>query len=141
MTTRLKGRRREAARVMDAVARWAESSPDVRAVALVGSYARSAERMASDVDLVVLAGDPDTLADSDWFTVLEPGARLLRSMRWGPVRERRYRLPSGLIVELGVAPLSWAAVPLDRGTRRVLVDGFRLLYDDDLLGPAAEAAT
>lgn len=139
MTTRLKGRRREAARVIDAVTRSAEISPLVRAVALVGSYARGAERMASDVDLVLLAGDPDALAGSAWFTVLEPGAKLVRSQRWGPVRERRYRLRSGLLVELGIAPLSWAALPLDAGTRRVLSDGHRVLHDDGTMSVAAAA--
>lgn len=139
-TTRLKGRRREAARVIGAVAEWATASPDVRAVALVGSYARGTERMASDVDLALLCDNPDAVAGSMWFTGLEPRARLVRSRSWGPVRERRYRLRSGLVVELGFAPLSWAAVPLDPGTRRVLSDGHRVLYDDGTLKPASDAS-
>lgn len=136
MTTRLKGRRREVARVVDDVARWAERHEAVHGVALVGSYARGAERMASDVDLVILTADPDALADTPWFPTLRPGAALIRTMRWGPVRERRYRLRSGLLVELGLAPDDWAAVPLDAGTRRVLADGHRVLYDTGVLAAA-----
>ncbi|WP_424955735.1 nucleotidyltransferase domain-containing protein [Frigoribacterium endophyticum] len=138
MTTRLKGRRREAARVVDAVSREANVSSEIQAVALVGSYARGAERMASDVDLVLLAADPDALAASPWFVRLLPGAELVRSRRWGPVRERRYRLCSGLFVELGIAPVSWADLPLDAGTRRVLSDGHRVLYDEGLLSEASK---
>ncbi len=93
--------------------------------------------MASDVDLVVLSDNPATLEDAVWFERLRPGARLIRSKVWGPVRERRYRFASGLIVELGIAPSSWADVPLDEGTRRVLSGGHRILYDTGLLGKAS----
>jgi hypothetical protein len=93
--------------------------------------------MASDVDLVVLSDTPDSLEDAAWFRQLEPGARLIRSEVWGPVHERRFRLVSGLIVELGIGPSRWADVPLDEGTRRVLRDGHRVLYDTGLLGRAA----
>ena len=141
MTPRLKGRRRAAQQIISDVATWAKQEDRVRAVALVGSYARGAERMASDVDLVVLSDTPGSLEDARWFEQLRPGARLIRSEVWGPVRERRFRLASGLIVELGIAPSSWADFPLDEGTRRVLSDGHRVLYDTGLLGRASAAVT
>lgn len=133
---RLKGRQRAVRAVIDDVRTWATERNDVQAVVLVGSYARQTERMGSDVDLLVLADEPDRLADSGWFEMLRPGARLVRAMNWGPVRERRMRLRSGLQVELGIAPISWAAVPLDEGTRRVLSDGHRLIYDTGVLASA-----
>ena len=97
--------------------------------------------MASDVDLVVLSDTPGSPEDARWFEQLRPGARLIRSEVWGPVRERRFRLASGLIVELGIAPSSWADFPLDEGTRRVLSDGHRVLYDTGLLGRASATVT
>jgi hypothetical protein len=122
--------------VIDDVRGWAAGDESVRAVALVGSYARSAERMGSDVDIMILADEPDRLAGSGWFQGLRPGARLIRSMEWGPVRERRMRLQSGLHVELDFAPPSWATVPLDAGTRRVLRDGYVIVYDTGVLEAA-----
>jgi len=136
VTTRLKGRRRAAHAVIHDIGTWAATRADVLAVAVVGSYARNAERMASDVDITILTDDPDGLSDDAWFRTLRPNARLIRSMNWGPVRERRMRLPSGLQVELNLAPLSWAAVPLDGGTRRVLSDGHQIIYDTGLLASA-----
>ena len=130
MTARLKGRRRQVDRLLGDLMAWAERRPAVAAVVLVGSYARGGERMASDVDLVVLTSDPDGCsAGSGWFAGLRPGSRLVRQQSWGPVEEQRYRLRSGLLVEVGVAAPSWAAVPLDAGTRRVLADGHRVLHD------------
>ena len=97
--------------------------------------------MASDVDIVVLSDTRRSIEDARWFDQLHPGARPIRSEVWGPVRERRFRLASGLIVELGIAPSSWADTPLDEGTRRVLSDGHRVLYDTGLLGKASATVT
>lgn len=139
MTSRLKGRRRAAHAVIDDLADWATRRDDVVAVAVVGSYARRAERMASDVDIMILAADPDELTNVHWFLKLRPNARLIRSMNWGPVRERRMRLASGLQVELNFATVSWAVLPLDAGTRRVLGDGHRIIYDTGILAAAVAA--
>lgn len=139
MTARLKGRRRAVARVTSEVQEWARADDRERAVALVGSYARGKEGMASDLDLVFLSDDPDSLTNASWFVALNPGAQLVRSQRWGPIQERRFRIRSGLLVELGFAPIGWAAVPLEPGTRRVLEDGHRVLFDDGTLTAAIDA--
>ena len=124
----------QAGRVAQRVVRWATPRPDVRGVALAGSRARGTARPDSDVDLVVLVDDPR--AYLGWpAEELEEAAVDLRTRWWGPVLERRFRLPSGLRVELGFAPPSWAAVPVDAGTRRVVADGFVVLHDPSgLLG-------
>ena len=97
---------------------------------LVGSYARGAERMGSDVDVVVLTEHLERYAPAQmWFQALRPGARLMRIAAWGPVNEQRYRLRSGLVVEVGITSPDWARVPLDPGTARVLSDGHRVLHD------------
>ena len=63
-----------------------------------------------DVDLVVLALDPSAYVNDDsWVeSVVGELAPLVRTMTWGTVTERRVRLASGLEVEFGFAPLSWA---------------------------------
>ena len=42
-------------------------------------------------------------------------------------------------MELGIAPSSWAEVPLDAGTERVLRDGHRILYDTGVMAHASAA--
>ena len=109
---------------------WAQGQPDVVAVGLAGSWARGDARMDSDVDVVLLTEDrAPYLEDGAWVYEMG-GVELVWTRRWGTVTERRFALPSGLEVELVVAPLSWAATdPVDEGTRRVVTDGVSVLYD------------
>jgi predicted nucleotidyltransferase len=134
-------RRADVVRLTEDLTAWARRRPDVEGLVLVGSYARDQAGPDSDVDVVVLSPEHRTLADDhDWFPGLRPGARLVQERVWGPVLERRWRLPSGLVVELGLAAPGWAAVPLDDGTARVLRDGCRVLHDPVGLLAGAVAA-
>lgn len=138
MTARLKGRRRQASTVIESVTQWATEQQDVAGLVLVGSYAAQRASMASDVDLVLLTTDVQRhLRGVDWIKSVDRRAAVIRTQTWGPVTERRVRLCSGLHVELGIAPPSWVALPLDAGTAKVLQGGCRVLYDpDDLLADA-----
>ena len=142
MSARLKGRRREAERLVAALRQWGTDVADCRGIAVVGSFARGAPRTGSDLDLVLLCERPERFGP--WLATvpaLAP-ARFLHRRAWGPVTELRLRRRSGLHVDVGIAPLSWATSdPLDLGTARVLRDGVRIVHDPDrLLAVAADAA-
>ncbi len=125
-------RRDQVEQVLDRARRWAMGRADVVAVALVGSWARDAARPDSDVDLVVLTTDQAPYLDrDDWIGGLVAD-RLVMTRSWGPLTERRLVLPSGLEVEVGIAPPSWAAAdPVDEGTHQVITDGVRVLHDPE----------
>ncbi len=95
---------------------------------VVGSWARGTARMDSDVDIVVLTGNVHYSVAGVWTGLL--GGEVVRTADWCPLREIRVRRPSGLVVEIGVAPMSWADTePVDVGTRRVISDGHRVVHD------------
>ena len=122
---------------------WAENMPDIRALALVGSYARGAERTDSDIDLIVLTTSPARYASEvGWVSDLDLGL-LVQTRAWGAITERRLRLPNGLEIELGFGGPDWASInPLDPGTRGVVIDGMQSLYDPDgLLGRLQSACS
>ncbi len=55
---------------------------------------------------------------------------IVRTADFGAIQERRLRLPTGLVIEVGIAEPSWAATdPLDAGTGRVVRDGMVPLHD------------
>lgn len=113
----------------------------MRALALVGSWARGAARPDSDVDLVLLTDRVATYVEDDhWITEIGAVA-LIRTESWGAITERRVALPSGLEVEVGVGRPAWAATaPIDAGTRRVVHGGLRILHDPDGLLAALQSA-
>jgi predicted nucleotidyltransferase len=142
VSARLKGRRRIVAQLAFDLAAWAQANDDVEAVAVVGSWARGTAGMASDVDIVILTDRFEQLAeDPTWFSWLRPGSELIRAKAWGPLLERRFRLRAGMHVELGLVPPSWAELPLEPGTRRVLADGHEVIFDrHERLSEAGKAA-
>jgi uncharacterized protein len=130
-------------RVLERAVAWARQQPDIRGLALVGSWARGTARADSDVDLVVLTSHPDRyLADDDWTAALGD-AEVLRTQAWGVLTERRLLLEGGLEVEVGITGPTWATTdPVDPGTRLVVTDGLRILHDPDgRLAALADAAT
>lgn len=123
-------RRSEVGELLTAVAGWAREQPDLHALGLAGSWARGAERMDSDVDLVLLTVAPFRYLDTPDLVVEVGGGPVVRAAQWGVLAERRVRRPSGLEVEFGIVEPSWAECdPVDSGTRRVVSDGLRVLHD------------
>ena len=107
------------------------ATPGAVAAALVGSWARGNARPDSDVDLVLLTERPEVLLlDDRWHRDFGADATLVRTADFGAVQERRLRLASGLEVEVCIGHPSWADTdPVDAGTRRVVSDGIRVLWD------------
>jgi predicted nucleotidyltransferase len=118
--------------VLDRIAGWARERPDVKALALVGSYARGAAEEGSDVDIVLLTDDPAGYLDTETWA-RELGAEgAVGTRRRGALTERRLTLPTGVEVEVGVALPAWARTnPVDPGTREVLQGGIRALHDPE----------
>jgi predicted nucleotidyltransferase len=113
---------------------WIEEQTDVLAVGIVGSHARGEARIDSDVDIMVLTQTPDKyLTDQNW--VNEFGEVKQRKQEdWGLVQAVRTFYEDGLEVEYCITTKEWANVnPLDPGTKRVVGDGMRILYDKDNL--------
>ncbi|TDO44466.1 hypothetical protein EV651_1349 [Kribbella sp. VKM Ac-2571] len=138
MTARLKGRRLRAEAAINGITAWAQLQTDARGLALIGSYAYGRPRMASDVDIVLVTANRERhISGMEWAGSIDRRPRLIRCQEWGPLTERRARLSSGLVVELGVVTGEWLSAPLDPGTAKVLRDGCRVLHDpENLFGRA-----
>lgn len=112
---------------------WAGAQADVRAVGLVGSYARGTADPDSDIDLVVVVDDVGArLASREWLEDFGEVAHVEHE-DWGLVQSLRVHYRHGPEVEFGLAPVEWSRPPVDAGTASVVRDGLRALFDPDRL--------
>lgn len=125
-------------RIVGAVATWAIVRHDVRALALVGSWARGNPRRTSDIDLLLLSDRADEYHrlrrwwDDIDFTEAGYRQQSSESARYGAVWSQHFHLLPRAEVELTFAKTSWAKTdPIDSGTRSVVKDAFRIIVDKD----------
>ncbi len=136
----------EIADVVRHCAEWALFEPRLHAILLVGSHARGTPTPASDVDLVVITDSAaELLAEHEWTRFFGTAERW-QEEDWGAVRSLRVWYAGGLEVEFGFAAPAWLSEPLDEGTRKVVEQGFGVVYDPtgriaSRLGRALEKGT
>jgi hypothetical protein len=108
---------------------WASTRPDIQGVAVVGSYARGAATESSDVDLIILALHPEQLIrDRNWIRIFGKISRQ-QIEEYGGLSSIRVWYSDGREIEYGITHVSWADVPLDQGTHRVISNGMRILFE------------
>jgi hypothetical protein len=123
--------------IIQSIAGWAKTHPEIQAAALVGSRASGTARPDSDFDLVLLVTLPEAFRlDTGWLDEIGWSMIGAQPARWvdedyGALWSRRVWLePAGEEIEFGFAAPSWAEThPIDPGTRRVIADGCRVLHD------------
>lgn len=122
---------------LETLSHWAKAQPDIRAVTLVGSFARGAAREDSDVDVVLMTETPQRyLQDAAWLNTFGQVASITDE-DWGMVQSRRTFYSDGFEIEFSITTPKWASIdPLDEGTRRVIADGAQILYDPDSIAAA-----
>jgi uncharacterized protein len=133
--------------IVNAVTAWALAHEDIRAMALVGSWARGNPHQDSDVDLLLLSDRADEYRRRrEWLTEIDfegVGYRVASAedASYGVVWSRHATLVPIAKVELTFASYSWARIdPVDVGTRGVVRDAFRVIFDKDrILAPLIDA--
>jgi uncharacterized protein len=128
----------EANAIVTAVSSWATKRGDIRAMALVGSWARGNQGQASDIDLLLLSDRADEYRHSqEWLAEIDfrgTGYRLnsSESANYGVVCSRHIHLLPAAEVELTFAGCCWAQTePIDDGTRSMVKDAFQIIFDKD----------
>jgi predicted nucleotidyltransferase len=130
--------RQQADALIDAVRVWLEGRSDLRALALAGSWARGNPKPTSDLDLIIVASDPEKYRFPDeWLRDIPFATATFEIDRYatctyGEVWSCRVFLRPDSEVELTFAAPGWADIdPLDPGTKFVVADAFRIIIDKD----------
>jgi len=116
--------------------RWSTRRRDIRAVGLVGSYAKDHPDDTTDVDLIMITEDPEKyLTGIDWIRVF--GVVITtEKIVYGKLTTLHVWYESGLEIEYGITTRDWLAEPLNKETRQVFDEGMRMLFEKEkLLSP------
>jgi len=111
------------------VADWAKSHSDILGVALVGSHARDEARVDSDIDLVILCEKPNEYINDTAWTNFFGVVSSSKLKDWGKLTSVNVWFDDGQEVEFGFTNDSWATFPLDSGTEKVILNGFKIVWD------------
>ena len=126
-------------KILDLIQVFAESNERIIAVGLCGSYARGNAKADSDIDLSILVNDKLKFKSTTWietfdFDKINERLDFFEDKEYGRVWSRHVFLKSKIEIEFSFANISWADTEnLDEGTRKVVSDGFKIIYDPQFI--------
>lgn len=108
---------------------FAAKHPDIKAIGLIGSYARGSARQDSDIDLILLVNDPRKyLEDTGWVDHFGK-SQDMDIERHGMSTSLRVWYEHGPEMEFGFSTPAWANLPIDPGVARTVRDGINIVHD------------
>ena len=116
--------------------RWATKRKDIRAAALMGSYAREELDKDSDVDLVIITETPQKyMTDTEWIRVF--GKVITKNVEeYEKITSLRIWYESGLEIEFGFTNREWIQTMTREELKQIKADGLRVLFEKEkLLSP------
>ena len=114
---------------LEYISQWAFIQSNIQALALVGSHASGTATETSDVDLVIITDDPDRFLYNLLWIERFGTVHKQQIEKYGLVTSIRVWYDDGLEVEYGITDERWVAVPINKGTQRVIADGMRILFE------------
>lgn len=113
--------------------RWATKRKDIRAVALVGSYAREELDKDADIDLVIITETPQKyITNTEWTRVF--GRPITKKVEeYGKLTSLRIWYENGLEIEYGFAPREWIQTLSGDEMKQIPDDGLRVLFEKEIL--------
>lgn len=111
------------------IKQWAKNEEQVESIIVVGSYARGTYKETSDIDLVIITSKKNEMLKNQNFIKLFGDVKKSQTEYYGACTSIRAWYKDGKEVEFGIVNPTWIEKPLDKGTNKVLNDGFKVIID------------
>ena len=111
------------------IKKWAKKEELIESIIVVGSYARGTYKVTSDIDLIIITSDKEKMLKNQTFVDLFGEIKKSQIEYYGACTSIRVWYKDGKEVEFGIVSTSWREKPLDKGTIKVLSDGFKVVID------------
>ena len=114
---------------LEQLKQFAIARNDIQSVIIVGSYARNTFTENSDLDLCIITTNKSDMVSNTQFVSFFGDVVKKQIEYYGACTSIRVWYKSGLEVEFGIVEPSWIKLPLDKGTQKVLNDGYKIVLD------------
>jgi predicted nucleotidyltransferase len=104
--------------------------PNIIAVLLVGSYARNEQKEGSDINLVIITEEKEKLIQEDKWIKMYGDPKKAEVEEWGDIKSLRVKYEE-YEIEFGIGTKRWIRIPLEKGTEKVLKDGYIILFEKE----------
>ena len=112
--------------------KWSDYQNQIKGVAIVGSFARGDFHSKSDVDLVIISTNKEVTIQDILSEFKYDVVNRHQLEQWGPfLTSLRIFYDNEIEVEYGVTTNVWVKEPLDKGTKEVVSNGFKILLDKE----------
>ena len=111
------------------IKQWGTENTNIKSIIIVGSYARGTNKATSDIDLIIITTNKDEMLNNQNFIELFGEVERTQTEYYGACTSVRVWYKNGSEVEFGLVTPDWIAQPLDKGTYRVLSDGYNIIID------------
>ena len=111
------------------IKKWAKKEELIESIIVVGSYTRGTYKVTSDIDLIIITSDKEKMLKNQTFINLFGEIKKSQIEYYGACTSIRVWYKDGKEVEFGIVSTSWIEKPLDKGTIKVLSDGFKVVID------------
>ena len=114
---------------MKDIKKVAEKEKQIESIILVGSYAKETYKETSDIDLVIITSNKKDFLKNQKFIKMFGDVNKSQIEYYGACTSIRVWYKDGKEVEFGIVNPTWIEEPLDKGTNKVLNDGFKVIID------------
>lgn len=111
------------------IKQWGTENTNIKSIIIVGSYAKGTNKATSDIDLIIITTNKDEMLNNQNFIELFGEVERTQTEYYGACTSVRVWYKNGPEVEFGLVTPDWIAQPLDKGTYRVLSDGYNIIID------------
>ena len=110
---------------------WVINNSSIKAAGIIGSYARENQNPDSDIDIIILTNSPKNFIDDKQWVNNFGKTNKIKTENWGKVTSLRCFYDFGIEIEFSIASLCWASIPVDEGTKKVILNGIVVIHDSD----------
>jgi hypothetical protein len=112
---------------------WAKSQDDIKAIGLLGPSANNTQLLESEIKLIILAKDHKHYFENSFWLNHFGDVNTFQRQKTGKLTSLTAKYQNGAEIVFSFSNSRWAFIPPDKGVRKIVENGIKILYDPSYL--------